>query len=143
MTQENIAGVRLPTFATVTAGEQRILMICFIIFYPSDQDLTGLGKGGQKVAASRSANILALDALVKLASLQVLYLIFKPLLFLLRSQTSFVTLDEVIKITNRRVNALEYIVIPMTENTIRYIEGELDEMDREEFFRLKKVLHFF
>lgn len=48
-------------------------------------------------------------------------------------------LDEVIKITNRRVNALEHILIPRAENTIKYINSELDELDREEFYRLKKV----
>lgn len=31
------------------------------------------------------------------------------------------------------------MIIPRTQNTIDYINGELDEMDREEFFRLKKV----
>lgn len=36
-------------------------------------------------------------------------------------ETSFVTLDGVIKITNLRVNA------------------ELDELEREEFYRLKKI----
>jgi V-type H+-transporting ATPase subunit D len=50
-----------------------------------------------------------------------------------------VILDEVIKVTNRRVNALEHILIPRTENTIKYINSELDELDREEFYRLKKV----
>jgi len=50
-----------------------------------------------------------------------------------------VILDEVIKMTNRRVNALEHVVIPRLENTISYINSELDEMDREEFFRLKKI----
>ena len=54
-------------------------------------------------------------------------------------QTQFVTLDEVIKVTNRRVNALEYVVIPRIEFTIKYIEKELDEQDREDFFRLKIV----
>jgi len=50
-----------------------------------------------------------------------------------------VILDEVIKAVNRRVNAIEHVIIPRTENTIAYINSELDELDREEFFRLKKV----
>jgi V-type H+-transporting ATPase subunit D len=63
------------------------------------------------------------EALVELASLQ----------------TAFVILDEVIKVVNRRVNAIEHVIIPRTENTIKYINSELDELDREEFYRLKKV----
>ena len=31
------------------------------------------------------------------------------------------------------------MVIPKIENTISFITSELDEQDREEFFRLKKV----
>jgi len=50
-----------------------------------------------------------------------------------------VILDEVIKVVNRRVNAIEHVIIPRTENTIKYINSELDELDREEFYRLKKV----
>uniref|UniRef100_A0A453D986 V-type proton ATPase subunit D n=1 Tax=Aegilops tauschii subsp. strangulata TaxID=200361 RepID=A0A453D986_AEGTS len=54
-------------------------------------------------------------------------------------RTSFLTLDEAIKTTNRRVNALENVVKPRLENTITYIKGELDELEREDFFRLKKI----
>merc|ERR1719281_393351 len=65
----------------------------------------------------------AVELLVELASLQ----------------TSFITLDEVIKVTNRRVNAIEHVIIPKIERTLAYIVSELDELEREEFFRLKKV----
>lgn len=85
--------------------------------------MTGLGRGGQQVQKSRETFAKAVETLVELASLQ----------------TAFVILDEVIRMTNRRVNALEHVMIPRLENTIKYINSELDEMDREEFFRLKKV----
>jgi V-type H+-transporting ATPase subunit D len=112
--QENVAGVKLPKFEHFTeAGE-------------SKNDLTGLARGGQQIQLSRSAFVKAIEVLVELASLQ----------------TSFLTLDEAIKTTNRRVNALENVVKPKLENTITYIRGELDELEREEFFRLKKVQGF-
>lgn len=60
---------------------------------------------------------------------------FYILTFNIYFKTAFVILDEVIKTTNRRVNAIEYVIIPKVDNTIRYIQSELDEMDREEFFR--------
>ena len=54
-------------------------------------------------------------------------------------QTSFVTLGEAIKITNRRVNAIEHVIIPRIERTLAYIITELDERERDEFYRLKKI----
>ncbi|CAK5277384.1 unnamed protein product, partial [Mycena citricolor] len=84
---------------------------------------SGLGRGGQQVLKAKEVYAKAIETLVDLASLQ----------------TAFTILDEVIRATNRRVNAIEHVVIPRLENTIKYIMSELDEMDREEFFRLKKV----
>merc|ERR1711983_501989 len=86
-------------------------------------EMTGLARGGQKVAELKKNYTAAVTLLVELASLQ----------------TSFVTLDEVIKTTNRRVNAIEHVIIPKIERTLSYIVSELDELEREEFFRLKKV----
>ncbi|KAF2199546.1 vacuolar ATP synthase subunit D [Delitschia confertaspora ATCC 74209] len=109
--QENVSGVLLPQFESyMTEGN-------------NDFGLTGLGKGGQQVQRCRETYARAVETLVELASLQ----------------TAFVILDEVIKVVNRRVNAIEHVIIPRTENTIKYINSELDELDREEFYRLKKV----
>ncbi|KAI0586073.1 vacuolar atp synthase subunit d protein [Pyrenophora tritici-repentis] len=125
--QENVSGVFLPQFESYTVEQN------------NDFALTGLGKGGQQVQRCRETYARAVETLVELASLQ----------------TAFVILDEVIKVVNRRVNAMwvfpapnyipyltptsEHVIIPRTENTIKYINSELDELDREEFYRLKKV----
>lgn len=109
--QENVSGVYLPQFETEI--DESI----------NDFKMAGLGRGGQQVQRAREVYTKAVETLVDLASLQ----------------TAFVILDEVIKVTNRRVNAIEHVIIPRTENTIAYINSELDEVDREEFYRLKKV----
>ena len=49
------------------------------------------------------------------------------------------TLDEVIKVTSRRVNALEHVVIPRIQGNIHYIKKVLDEQAREDFYRQKKL----
>lgn len=47
-----------------------------------------------------------------------------------------------IKKTQRRVNALENIFIPEFQSTVKAIEEVLEESDREEFIRKKKVKAF-
>ena len=109
---DNVAGVKLPRFEHHLAGTTSV-----------NADLTGLGRGGMQLQNAKKHYLGAVALLVELASLQ----------------TAFITLDVAIKTTNRRVNALENVVTPRLENTVQYIKGELDELEREEFFRLKKV----
>jgi V/A-type H+-transporting ATPase subunit D len=42
--------------------------------------------------------------------------------------------------TQRRVNALKHIFIPRYEETVRHIENALEEREREETFRVKRLM---
>ncbi|MBC7246225.1 MAG: V-type ATP synthase subunit D [Actinobacteria bacterium] len=54
-------------------------------------------------------------------------------------ETRLRRLGEELRKTNRRVNALENIVIPDFDEQIKFIEMSLEERMREDIFRLKKV----
>lgn len=108
---DNVAGVKLPVFSVYETGAV------------ADNQSLGLVGGGKKIVAVRDKFSVFLNQLIKLASLQ----------------TSFVTLDEAMKVTNRRVNALENVTIPKIQLVLDYIDRELDELEREDFTRLKLV----
>jgi V/A-type H+-transporting ATPase subunit D len=54
-------------------------------------------------------------------------------------ETAMIRLVEDIESTKRRVNALEFKVIPDIKDTIRFIGFALEEMDRDNVVRLKKL----
>jgi len=113
LTAENVAGVMLPKF--IMSNDPTKL---------AGLDSLGIGMGGAVLQSCRDTHVLAVELLIKMASLQ----------------TAFVTLDHEIRMTSRRVAALEYVVIPRIEEMVAWIKGEMDEMEREEFFRVKKVV---
>lgn len=57
-------------------------------------------------------------------------------------ETSIYRLAEAIKKTQKRANALQNIVIPGFDTTIRVITDALEEKEREEFVRLKVIKRF-
>ena len=107
---DNVAGVKLPVFTQRDTGQEI-------------KENLGLVSGGRKIASCREKFGDYVKALIKLASLQ----------------TSFVAMDEALKVTNRRVNALENVTIPKIVEVLSMINRELDELEREDFTRLKKV----
>ncbi|CAD2098431.1 V-type proton ATPase subunit D, putative [Plasmodium vinckei vinckei] len=111
LSTNNVAGVKLPIFQVHIDPTVDVL------------GNLGVAAGGQVINNTRENYLQCLNMLVKLASMQV----------------AFFSLDEEIKMTNRRVNALNNIVLPRLEGGINYIIKELDEIEREEFYRLKKI----
>ena len=111
---KNTSGVTTPVFSIRNEEEER----------SGDQTILGITGGGQSLNVAKKHFLEYLKIIVEIATLQ----------------TNYRAIDESLKITNRRVNALEYIVIPKIQDTMKYIKQELDERAKEDLFRIKKVL---
>jgi V/A-type H+-transporting ATPase subunit D len=112
MTTQNIMSVNVPVYEFHTKTE-------------SDSDIYPYG-----FAATSGELDTAVDALGK---------VFRKMLKLAQIEKSAQLMADEIEKTRRRVNALEYVVIPDTRDTIRYITMKLDENDRSTTTRLMKV----
>ena len=111
-----VAGVILPQFGLRNIDEEKY----------GDNTILGITGGGQTLNIAKKNFYEFLKKIVEIATLQ----------------TSYLSIDECLKITNRRVNALEYIVIPKITYTINYIKTELDEREKEDKYKIKKVIKY-
>jgi len=108
---KNIMGVRIPKISLVKEE--------------------GVELGGEYIIPFTSAKI---DDSVKNFNV-----VLEKLIKLAETEETIIRLGDEIKKTRRRVNALEHLMIPRLEATQRYIKMRLEEMERENFFRLKTV----
>ena len=111
-----VAGVTLPQFGLRNVDEEKY----------EENTILGITGGGQTLNIAKKNFYEFLKKIVEIATLQ----------------TSYLAIDESLKITNRRVNALEYIVIPKITYTINYIKTELDEREKEDKYKIKKVIKY-
>lgn len=112
MTTKNIMSVNVPVYNFQTKTK-------------SDSDIYPYG-----FAATSGELDTAVDALGG---------VFQKMLKLAQEEKAAQLMAEEIEKTRRRVNALEYVVIPNTQDAIRYITMKLDENDRSTTTRLMKV----
>ncbi|MDD3347534.1 V-type ATP synthase subunit D [Oscillibacter sp.] len=111
-TSKNIMSVNVPVYQFETKTK-------------SDSDIFPYG-----FAATSGELDTAVDALGR---------VFQKMLKLAEIEKSAQLMAEEIEKTRRRVNALEYVMIPDTQAAIRYITMKLDENDRATTTRLMKV----
>lgn len=89
-------------------------------------------------AAGKGYGMIAHSAVVDAAARSYQALILKAI-EAAEVETSMKKLLQEIEKTKRRVNALEFEIIPRLEGQRKFIQMRLDEMDRENVFRMKRI----
>jgi V/A-type H+-transporting ATPase subunit D len=111
---------------SIEAGTRRILNVRAPTFKPR---LTGRIRGYGFLETSGELD-LALGEINK---------VLEKMVLLAEKEKTLELISEEIERTRRRVNALEYVVIPNTAETIAYINLKLSEMERGNLTRLMRI----
>ena len=115
--------------ASITVGQLSILSVRVPEYHISEGSLSksrlpyGMADTSAQLDNAITTIANALPNLIRLAETE---------------KTCILLADEIQK-TRRRVNALEYVMIPQFEDTIRYITMKLEENERSALTRLMKV----
>jgi len=108
---KNIMGVKVPMVSDVTVIKRLLEREC------------SLFEGSAKIDEVLRHFENALDTVIQIAE----------------KETSIKRLLKDIEKTKRRVNAIEFVLIPKSEEQMAYISMRLSEMERESFFSLKRI----
>ncbi|RVE42726.1 hypothetical protein evm_012624 [Chilo suppressalis] len=106
-----VTGVKIPQYEIVESGVE-------------PYEHLGIEKGGQQI---HEAKVAWLDLL-------------KRLILIVQLRVSFTLVELANKSATKRQNVLQKVVAPKTLATLRYIADELEEKEREDFYRLKKTM---
>ena len=119
---ESIMGVDVPKISVSGQGEN------------VNHNESGAGEAGTGVPYAFPEMTGEADEAVKAA-----YTLLPKMVALAQKEKAVRMLADEIERNKRRVNALEYVMIPQLNETIKYIKDKLDENERASIVRLMKV----
>ncbi len=132
--------------AEMLLGEDRVTYIADQIEETPSLEVSSSGIMGIKVpkinlrSTGGSLPYTMVDTVAKLdEAFKNLHGALEKIVAVAEIEASVQQLGKEIEKTKRRVNALEHIFLPKLEGTITYIERQLDEREREDFFRRKRM----
>ena len=132
--------------AEMIMGEQQVKDIVAYVKEPCELEMASNSIMGVRVPqiklkeTSEHLPYTLIDTVAKLDEAVTYFrLALKTIISVAEIEASVEQLGKEIEKTKRRVNALEHIFLPKLEGTIVYIERQLEEREREDFFRRKRM----
>ncbi|MGC8816880.1 MAG: V-type ATP synthase subunit D [Candidatus Hadarchaeum sp.] len=137
----SICMATLGTFETVQAAAESKKEINIDIYVRNIMGIevpTIQVAGIERNALARGYSLHTTSSLLDIAAEEMERAI-KLLIELAELEVTAISLARELEKTKRRVNALEYILIPRLRESMKFIMMRLDELERENFTRLKRI----